>query len=602
MVSETDIRRRASAQSWMRGVNYFRAGHVVRAVLRGDTYTAQVQGSEYEPYRVTVTLTPDGAITDATCTCPYDWGGDCKHIVAALLHLLHCPEEVEQRLPLENLLEGLTREQLAQIVLSLARLYPDEVVEMVEEAAHTPVIQVPLLPEAASEPVPVPDLAELKLQIKRELRSCAQDFYATYYEGWDPGEAYLSQALWLAVELADEMLEAGSPRNALAVLEAATQAWIEGCQQFPYPVKYMDALIAEEEEMVNFGRAWARALLAADLTPEERAEWAEKLKVWRTEMVGGAALEIAITAAEQGWDYPPLVAAMQGHITEQGAWEGEAPHFADDLARIRLDILEQQGRVEEYLNLAQAEGQHHLYVKKLVETGQPLKAVEEARRLLSFLEEVLSVAQTLWEHGHTELALELGAHGLELHTPYSFYKAELAEWVRDRAEEAGRVELARQAAWEALKASVTLANYRRLAEVYGDEWPAHREKALQLLEKGANEPAVDILLQEGAYRQAMRLVGQQGWGNEAALIKVIEAVKETEPEWVFAQCRRKAEEIIDAGRSAEYDVAVEWLRLGRDALIAAGRQQEWSAYLAHLLEEHARKYKLRPMLERLALK
>ena len=62
-------------------MNYFRAGHVVRAVLRGDMYTAQVQGSEFEPYRVTVTLRPEGALAGATGTGPYDWGGDCKHIV-----------------------------------------------------------------------------------------------------------------------------------------------------------------------------------------------------------------------------------------------------------------------------------------------------------------------------------------------------------------------------------------------------------------------------------------------------------------------------------------------------------------------------------------
>ncbi len=58
---------------------------------------------------------------------------------------------------------------------------------------------------------------------------------------------------------------------------------------------------------------------------------------------------------------------------------------------------------------------------------------------------------------------------------------------------------------------------------------------------------------------------------------------------------------MDAGRSSEYDVAVEWLRLGRDILVAAGQKERWNAYLAHLLEKHWRKYKLRPMLKELVL-
>ena len=602
--SEAAIRQRASAQSWTRGVNYFNAGRVVRAVLRGTTYTAQVQGSEYEPYRVTVTLTPDGAIADATCTCPYNWGGDCKHIVAALLYLLHCPEEVEKRLPLEDLLEGLTREQLVQVVLELARLYPDDVADLVDDLARTPIVQVPLSPEAESEPMP--NLAELAHQIKRDLRTRVQTFYAAYYEGWESEDAALSEALWPAVESAGELLEANSPRAALAVLETATEAWIEGCERTTLPLKDVSEEIAQEEAMLFFGHLWAKALLMADLTPAERAEWAKRLEAWHKEMVGGEALKMAITAAEQGWDYPPLVAAMQGHITEQGAWEGKAPYFADDLARIRLEILERQGRVEEYLNLAQAEGQHHLYVYKLVELGKYDLAAREARKLLVYASQILAVAQALWEHGQTELALALGEHGLQVEAQSSFpyrQSGELAAWVRDRAEEAGRLDLARRAAWKALEASPTADNYRQLAELHGDEWPAHREKALALVQKGTSDlsEAVDILLQEGAYKRAMRLVEEQTWWDERPLIKVIEAVKESEPQWAFEQCRRKAEAIMDAGRSAEYDVAVEWLRRGRDVLLAAGLRQQWQAYLAGLLQKHERKYKLRPMLEALAV-
>lgn len=44
---------------------------------------AKVQGSQL--YEVRLEL--DEPDFDAVCTCPYDWGGYCKHIVATLLKL-----------------------------------------------------------------------------------------------------------------------------------------------------------------------------------------------------------------------------------------------------------------------------------------------------------------------------------------------------------------------------------------------------------------------------------------------------------------------------------------------------------------------------------
>lgn len=83
-LTETDIRNLASSQSYDRGYRYYRSGAVSDVFRRGNVLTAKVAGSEYEPYRVQVTLIGEG-VAETSCTCPYDWGGICKHIVAALL-------------------------------------------------------------------------------------------------------------------------------------------------------------------------------------------------------------------------------------------------------------------------------------------------------------------------------------------------------------------------------------------------------------------------------------------------------------------------------------------------------------------------------------
>ncbi len=129
--TENDIRNLATAQSYARGESYYYNGAVSDLTLRGNQLTARVAGSDYEPYRVNVTLSADGRIASATCTCPYDWGGYCKHIVATLLAALHEPE-IESRPGLETLLADLTADQLRGLLLTLAAEQPD-LIELIEE-------------------------------------------------------------------------------------------------------------------------------------------------------------------------------------------------------------------------------------------------------------------------------------------------------------------------------------------------------------------------------------------------------------------------------------------------------------------------------------
>lgn len=74
------IRGLCTEDSFERGLKYFEDGRVKQVDFFGDTITAVVQGTE--DYRVTIRVNGD---IEGRCTCPYDWGGYCKHIVAALI-------------------------------------------------------------------------------------------------------------------------------------------------------------------------------------------------------------------------------------------------------------------------------------------------------------------------------------------------------------------------------------------------------------------------------------------------------------------------------------------------------------------------------------
>ncbi len=127
-IAEAAIHQRVSEEIFRRGEDYYRRGAVASLVRRGELLVAEVEGSDYLPYRVSVRLgTGPGAQVEADCTCPYriEWGSWCKHIVATLLACLH---EVEQETPQASvtaLLEDLDREALVALIERLVEREPE---------------------------------------------------------------------------------------------------------------------------------------------------------------------------------------------------------------------------------------------------------------------------------------------------------------------------------------------------------------------------------------------------------------------------------------------------------------------------------------------
>jgi uncharacterized Zn finger protein len=446
---------------------------------------------------------------------------------------------------------------------------------------------------SASEATPI-DPHLLRRQIKAELRTSIKSGYDSWGE-----EAFYDSDLGAALEPALAQVQAyidrGEPHTALAILEIATIAWDDGIDSLDDYVRESFEDVADEFTH-ELGLLWAEALLMADLSPEEHGQWQEKLDELADTIYGGAALEIAVTAAEQGWIYPPLVAAMQGNITEEGAWEDDVPDFADFLAEIRLRILAQRGKYQDYLNLAQAEGKFMLYLHMLVKQGQSDKAISEARQYLRVPENIHALARTLIDHDEIEQAFQLAGHGLTLDETRG--KAALAEWLRDQARERGEPDLALDAARRALAENVTLENYQALQQISGAGWGTQRAEALEITAQGKSaDHKADIYLYEKMYQQAIAVVDQATWFSN--IDKVIEAVKADYPKWAFRQYQQRAEGIMDAGQAQNYRTAAEWLRRGRDLLLSAGEIEIWNTYIDQIMDKHQRKYKLMPMLREL---
>ena len=76
------IRNLCTESSFKRGLRYFEEGRVRDLEFFGDKITATVEGTR----NYKITIYPDNDFK-AICTCPYDWGGYCKHTVATLIAL-----------------------------------------------------------------------------------------------------------------------------------------------------------------------------------------------------------------------------------------------------------------------------------------------------------------------------------------------------------------------------------------------------------------------------------------------------------------------------------------------------------------------------------
>lgn len=97
-ITDIWLRNNATPTSYSRGEDY--VDEVSKLTKKGNTYTAQVYGSE--TYHVTIET--DAFDANAFCSCPYDWGGICKHVVAVGLNIIAGQVKEIERTDVEEVL------------------------------------------------------------------------------------------------------------------------------------------------------------------------------------------------------------------------------------------------------------------------------------------------------------------------------------------------------------------------------------------------------------------------------------------------------------------------------------------------------------------
>jgi uncharacterized Zn finger protein len=578
-ISKEMIRALANAESFARGRSYASDGSVSDLLRRGDRLTAEVEGSEFEPYQVSIRLHGDG-VADAHCTCPYDWGGYCKHIVAVLLKFADEKTPVIERKPIAELLAELDQARLIELLEKRTESDPELVTWIEAELATAIPARAPHRADASRRRTPV-DPAPVREQARVLL--AARNRRGRYWDGYrSSGDIEELQRL---VEKAVPFLEVGDGTNALRILEPIGEAFVDDWLDHSYDTdEHMYELFAD------LGRLMAEAALMSELAADERDALAETLEEW----------------LQTGWDDPGLAAVMAG----QGrSWPPSGAHdwLEDQLTAVRLRVLEVCGRTEEYLNLARAARAHASYACMLVKLERTPEAIAYAVKSFKRPDEALVLAKALREAAAHDDALKIADAGLGLagddeNEMEGSSVVPLACWLRDYAGGIGRTAFALKAARVAFEHSLSLEAFRAVQTWAGANWHAIRKDLLAHLARALHAyDRIRIYLSEGLIDEAVRAVGDRfGHGaHDETLMHLASAAHASHPEWVIRLAMHQANSIMDANRAGHYTLAAQWLEKAALAHEVMGREDDWRACLDELIERHRRKYKLRPLLESL---
>jgi uncharacterized Zn finger protein len=581
-ITEFTIRRHANAKSFQRGEAYYEAGAVNAITQRGHVLQADVVGTEARPNHVNLSFDSSG-LTSANCTCAYDFDGWCKHIVATMLVCARNSEYIEQRPTLEQLLDRLDHIQTQRLLQELVNEYPP-LIEAIDR--HVGWMTNPIVEQTSIKSVrrltidPAP--------IRRQVRQIIRDAVRFFEEGCE--EDPIAEELVSVVQSAVAFSERGEGENAIAILEAITFTCVENWDDIADYGAENDEIVGELNE------AWCEAILTAELTPEEKVDIQINLEAWQDEW--NADFGLVMEALRQGWDYPPLVQVLQGNITERGAWEEDVPDYADDLALIRLKILERQELYQEYLYLAEAEGQTQQYLTMLGRLGRVEEAVDAAKTQMNSIEEAFALAKALSEQGALQQALDIAQSGLNLPGNCQY---ELGIWTSDLAVELGNNEAALLAIKAAFQVKPSFVDYEKMAELAGENWETVKTDLLRIIHTysgwGTESAKVDIFLHEGLIDDAIAIANELSSYYSELIHRVMDAAIPRNPTWVIANARHRAEKIMDGGKAEYYYYAIEWLKKVRAAYLESGKKADWLSYRENLMQTHARKRKLMGMFQ-----
>lgn len=587
-ITESMIRAGASSESFRRGEEYYREGVLSNTTIQGALLRGECAGTYAPYYRIQVELDQAG-IADASCTCLYEYGGYCKHIVALLLAYVRHPRSFAVRKAPAELLADMEHDDLTAILTKLIQEQPD-LYDRIEVMTS------------------VPSTSKKKRRKKVDIEVHRRHILGIVHslDGMRMSEAYwhvggLANQLREVEESAMKFLNAGEAESALEILLVLLEESSRGIENIDDSNGELGGFVGD------LGTPLAEAILSMDLSQVERDRLVrrlEKLIDYAGDYGMEGNLDIAVQAAKYGWDDAPKgKASLRGDgsvFYEDEDWDEDNEYEFrergfpvdsgfDDLTEAKLNVLDRQGQTEEYLALCKQEGRHLRYTLKLCDLKQTAEAVKYAKKNLTTAEETLEVARRLRESRLVTEAIEIGERGLKLKGS----KANLGEWLGPVEEAQGRTKQALTAWTAAFGEDPTLEIYKTIKRLAGTSWGRLRSEIMAKLRRSHDKQVLaEVYLLEEEWDDAIKVAaGRDVWYTIAEI--VADGVIQHRPEWVVQISLKHAERLMSEVKSKNYPIAATWLKRAKQAYTLLGKSDEWKKYL----KETKEKYKRRPALQ-----
>jgi uncharacterized Zn finger protein len=583
-LTDAIIRAGANERSFARGQELYRSGAISDAAIQGAVLTGHCEGMQSPFYKVRAELDA-GGVRAASCNCDYDFGGYCKHIVALLLTYAHKPKQFVVREDMVKRLSTLSREQLLALLTELLDDVPD-LRDWLEAALPEPVASRPRKAAAPKRKKKI-DTEAYRRRVHGIMHSLDHMRMSEAY--WHVGG--LTDELRGVEKTAMEFLDAGDAETAYRILMTLLEESHDGFD-------YIDDSNGELGGYLNdLGKTLAEVVLSLDLDEDQREDIVSDIDVIHGKLsdYGVDGVKVAIAAAQYYWgELPPEAQGRRVEEDDEDRWYRPKP-LSQILTDAKLNVLERQGRTDEYLALCLKSGEHLRYALKLVSLKRVAEAVKYALEHPARADDALKLAQALRESRRYAESLEIGERGLKL----GGSKASLGAWLGPIEEAQGRTAQALEAWVAAFHDLPSLATWKTIKRLAGSRWKSLKPELMASLEKGYHKQTLaEVLIEEQEWDAAAKVADEQTSGYHL-VASVADALIEHRPEWVIRASVKQADGLIAKTQSKYYSHAANWLRRAKAAYAQLGRNDDWRKYLSELKEQYRRRPALMAHLERL---
>lgn len=591
-ITRKQIQARAGSKSFSRGEKYYNGGAISHTIRREQTIEARCRGSYPDPYRVQATLNDSGIVWTA-CSCPYDWGGDCKHIIAMLLTYADNPEFFAERPPLKDALMSRDKEDLIEVIMTMVTRYPD-----LQEIVDSPTANEIIKGKISF------DTSKIRQQLQDDFQTYGYE-YDYYYD--DGMSRHSGGTVPDVIQLGKRFAERGDWKN-------ASLAYCTILEEF--------ANLSEDEYHDEEGELAIQidntvTLLEDCLQQDEIINDEHERRTILFAMLGVYLWDIEQGGYDIGSDAPDIILKYikRDDIAEirktvktirdnrlkrrHSKWRAEAYNalLAD------LDTLDE---VDPEIILARLgeQGMYSLLVTKLLELKRSDEAATIIRKHLPGRFERINALSQFMSQGHNDLALQIAEEGLA-----GNFDEHFAYWLADRYENAGNQE--RELHWRQVLMTKQpyLKNYSSLKSIAEkmNRWQELQPDVIKELRAQGDFGTltrIHLLDEEWALAwEALEKVNRKDsrYFMRSLDLEVAEKSRHDMPERAIPVYINYARRFIDSRGRGNYQEAASLLSIVQGLYDRIGEFEQWETLIADIRSEYKKLPALKDELNKAGL-